>query len=168
LEGIRGRGKQAVLRWAYVLPGQQTRVPSYIKALPGYNETTAATEGELTHFPDWSNATFQNAPRDMFSAFAARYDNDPRVAFLQVGFGLWGEYQIYDPGVVLGVNFPSFNYQASFLDHLDNVFSNLQWSLSIDAGAESVSPLYENADLMSLNFGLFDDSFMHGSHDAYN
>ena len=30
--------------------------------------------------------------------FAARYDDDPRIAFLQVGFGLWGEYHIYDPG----------------------------------------------------------------------
>ena len=28
----------------------------------------------------------------------ARYDADPRLAFLQVGFGLWAEDHVYDPG----------------------------------------------------------------------
>jgi len=168
LEQVSSRAKQMVVRFAYVLPGKQTRVPDHIKSLPDYNETSGITEGQLTHFPDWSNQVLQKAHLDLYSAFAARYDDDPRIAFLQVGFGLWSEYHIYQPGVQLGINFPSKEYQTAFLKHLDSVFNTLQWSISIDAGVESVTPLLENQSLMSLDFGLFDDSFMHKAHSDYN
>ncbi|MFK7891180.1 MAG: hypothetical protein AB8B63_10235 [Granulosicoccus sp.] len=168
LEAVRGRGKQMVLRFAYVFPGQATKVPNYIKSLPDYNETSGITEGRLTFFPDWSNAALQEAHIDLYTAFAARYDNDPRIAFLQVGFGLWSEYHIYQPGVQLGVNFPSKAYQTQFLYHMDNVFDTLQWSVSIDAGVQSVSTFQSGSSLMNLDFGVFDDSFMHENHGDYN
>ncbi|MBX2881480.1 MAG: DUF4832 domain-containing protein [Granulosicoccus sp.] len=168
LEAVRGRGKQMVLRFAYVFPGQTTKVPGYIKSLPDYNETSGITEGRQTYFPDWSNATLQKAHIDLYTAFAERYDNDPRIAFLQVGFGLWSEYHIYQPGVQLGVNFPSKAYQTQFLNHMDSVFDTLQWSVSIDAGSQSVSAFQSGSSLMNLDFGVFDDSFMHENHGAYN
>jgi len=168
LESVRERGKQMVLRFAYVFPGQTTKVPSYIKSLPGYNETSGIAEGRKTYFPDWSNDALQKAHIDLYTAFAAKYDNDPRIAFLQVGFGLWSEYHIYEPGVKLGVNFPSKAYQAQFLNHMDNVFDTLQWSVSIDAGSQNVSALLSGSSLMNLDFGLFDDSFMHENHVTYN
>lgn len=168
LEAVRARGKQMVLRFAYVFPGQATQVPNYIKSLPGYNETSGTTEGRQTYFPDWSSAALQRAHIDLYTAFAERYDNDPRIAFLQVGFGLWSEYHIYQPGVQLGVNFPSKAYQTQFLNHLDTVFDSLQWSVSIDAGVQSVSAFQSGSALMDLEFGLFDDSFMHENHGAYN
>jgi len=168
LEAVRGRGKQMVLRFAYTFPGQTTNVPNYIKSLPGYNETSGITEGRRTYFPDWSNEALQRAHIDLYTAFAARYDNDPRIAFLQVGFGLWSEYHIYQPGVQLGVNFPSKAFQAEFANHLDTVFDTLQWSVSIDAGVQSVSAFQGGSALMNLDFGLFDDSFMHQNHGAYN
>ncbi len=168
LEAVRSRGKQMVLRFAYTFPGQTTKVPNYIKSLPGYNETSGITEGRQTYFPDWSNAALQKAHIDLYTAFAARYDNDPRIAFLQVGFGLWSEYHIYQPGVRLGVNFPSKAFQAEFLNHMDDVFDTLQWSVSIDAGVQSVSAFQSGSSLMNLEFGVFDDSFMHENHGAYN
>jgi len=168
LNAVSGRGKQMVIRFAYAFPGQTTNVPDYIKALPDYNETSGITEGRRTYFPDWSNAELQRAHIDLYTAFAARYDNDPRIAFLQVGFGLWSEYHIYQPGVRLGVNFPSKAFQTRFLNHLDSVLDTLQWSVSIDAGVQSVTPFQSGSSLMALDFGLFDDSFMHQNHGAYN
>ena len=61
----------------------------------------------VTGFPDWSHPELQQAHLDFYTAFAERYDHDPRTAFLQVGFGLWREYHIYDPEVRLDENFPS-------------------------------------------------------------
>ena len=168
LEQIRVRGKQAILRWYYVYPGRETAVPSYIKSRSDYHETTGMTEGQLTHFPDWSNAKLQQATLDFYTAFAARYDHDPRIAFVQAGFGLWGEYHIYEPGENLGVNFPSKAYQKTFLQHLDQVFTDLQWSISIDAGDSDNTPIANDASLLALHFGNFDDSFMHKDHADYN
>jgi hypothetical protein len=48
------------------------------------------------------------------------------------------------------------------------VFNSLQWSVSIDAGVQSVSAFQSGSALMDLKFGLFDDSFMHENHGAYN
>lgn len=168
LNAVSGRGKQMVLRFAYTFPGQTTNVPNYIKSLPGYNETSGITEGRQTYFPDWSNEELQKAHIDLYTAFAERYDNDPRIAFLQVGFGLWSEYHIYQPGVQLGVNFPSKAFQAEFLNHMGDVFDTLQWSVSIDAGVQSVSAFQSGSSLMNLDFGVFDDSFMHQNHGGYN
>lgn len=168
LNAISARRKQAILRWYYVYPGEATAVPGYIKALSDYKETVAKSEGRDTHFPDWSHPELQQATLDFYSAFAARYDKDPRIAFLQVGFGLWGEYHIYDPAVKLGVNFPSKQYQTQFLQHLDSVFDDLHWSISIDAGDSANTPIAGNINLLALRFGNFDDSFMHEDHADYN
>jgi hypothetical protein len=168
LEQIRIRGKQAILRWYYVYPGRDTAVPNYIKNYPDYHETTALSEGQSTGFPDWSHPELQQATLDFYTAFAARYDHDPRIAFLQVGFGLWGEYHIYDPQVILGENFPSKAYQKTFLQHLTAQFEELHWSISIDAGERDNTPIANDASLLALPFGNFDDSFMHEEHADYN
>lgn len=168
LEQIHLHGKQAILRWYYVYPGSATAVPKYIKDYPDYRETTALSEGLSTDFPDWSHPELQQATLDFYTAFAERYDHDPRIAFVQAGFGLWGEYHIYDPGVILGKNFPSKAYQKIFLQHLDQVFKELQWSISIDAGDSDNTPIAEDAGLLALHFGNFDDSFMHKEHSDYN
>ena len=45
---------------------------------------------------------------------AEKYKNDPRLAFIQTGFGLWSEYHIYDGPFELGKTFPSKDFQDSF------------------------------------------------------
>jgi hypothetical protein len=49
--------------------------------------------------------------------------------------------------------------------HLDTLFKETPWSISIDAADNSYSPIAGNKTLLALNFGLFDDSFMHKEHD---
>lgn len=168
LDAVSARGHQAILRWYYVYPGSETAVPEFIKDLEDYKETTGRTEGQSTDFPDWSHTVLQQFHLDFYSKFAQRYDSDPRIAFLQLGFGLWGEYHIYDGPNAIGEQFPSKPFQRQFIDHLSASFQHLHWSISIDAGDDYYSPFDEDNDLRGVRFGLFDDSFMHKTHADYN
>jgi len=175
LNAAKQRGHQTILRFFYEYPGEAmgcsktagaTSVPDYIKALPDYQETyKKLSEDGKCYYADWSNEELQWFTKQFLTDFAARYDCDPRIAFLEVGFGHWGEYHIYGNQLKLGKNFPSKTYQAEFLQHLDTIFQILPWSISIDAADNYYSPIADNQHLMNLHFGLFDDSFMHEEHD---
>ena len=182
LNDISSRGHQAIIRFRYEYPNNTemdgkrgtTAVPQYIKDKSDYHETYSANPGGdgPTYYADWSNAELQWFTRQFYTDFAARYNSDPRIAFLEVGFGHWSEYHIYGTKLQLGTNFPSKDYQAAFLQHLDTTLQ-IPWAISIDAADESYTPIVNNTTLRALGFGLFDDSFMHkeheiGSSDGYN
>jgi len=168
LADIASRNHQAIFRFRYTYVGEETSVPDYIKARPDYHETMGLSEGEETWFPDWTNEELKRFSLDFYTQFAARYDHDPRLAFIQVGFGLWGEYHIYDGPFELGVTFPSKEFQMTFFSHLQNVWHNKYWSISVDAADDTYSPIEEHPDMLNIVFGLFDDSFMAEEHAQYN
>jgi len=174
LKDVASRGHQAVVRFRYEYPGERsvdgnpgtTAVPAYIKALPGYQETFYENEDGPTWYADWTNDELQWFTKQFYADFNAMYKNDPRIAFVEVGFGHWSEYHIYGTPLSPGVNFPSAAYQKEFLSYLAGVLE-IPWLISIDA-ADS-SPVVGDASLMALTFGLFDDSFMHKEHEGdYN
>lgn len=168
LAGAAAHRHQAILRFFDTYPGRATAVPAFLKRLPDYRENRARSEGLWTFFPDWSHPALQDFVKEFFRRFAARYDRDPRLAFLQVGFGLWAEYHVYDPGEELGVNFPSKEFQAEFLRVLESSCPTLHWSISIDAADASRTPFAASPELKEIPFGLFDDSFLCRDHDGYN
>lgn len=167
LNEVAGRKHQAIIRWHDTYVGQPTRVPAYIKALRDYRETTARSENQRTGFPDWSHPELQSFVLEFFTRFAEKYDRDPRLAFVQGGFGLWAEYHIYDGPMKLGKTFPSREYQAQFAKHLANCFVETPWMISVDAAGDH-APFADDASLRQLRFGLFDDSFNHAKHTAEN
>lgn len=168
LDEMASRNHQAVLRFRFSYPGRTTTVPQYIKDMSDYNETMGKSEGRDTSFPDWTHPELKAFTIDFYTEYAKKYDKDPRMAFVQTGFGLWAEYHIYDGPFKLGETFPSKEFQTSFMKHLDTVFQETYWSISIDAASSTYSPFSENPDLKLINFGLFDDSFMHKGHSGYN
>jgi hypothetical protein len=171
LDDIASRSHQAIFRFRYVYVGEETSVPDYIKARPDYNETEGISEGQLTWFPDWTNEELKRFSLEFYTKFAEKYDNDPRIAFIQVGFGLWAEYHIYDGPFELGVTFPSKEFQTEFFHHLDTTFVTTPFSISIDAASDTYSPFSADTVLYNISFGLFDDSFMHeefGQPGEYN
>jgi hypothetical protein len=167
LAEIAGRKHQAVLRWHDTYVGKPTGVPAYIKALSDYRETTGKSEKKDTGFPDWSNAEWQAFVLDFFTTFTEKYDQDARLAFVQVGFGLWAEYHIYDGPMKLGSTFPSIEYQETFAKHLAKQFRHTPWMISIDAAGDH-TPFAKNEKLRGLSFGVFDDSFNHAKHKQEN
>lgn len=174
LNGIASRNHQAVIRFRYEYPSGEkingvkgaTAVPDYIKALSDYKETYASNPGGdgPTYYADWSNAELQWFTKQFYTDLQARYGNDPRIAFLEVGFGHWSEYHIYGTTVQFGKNFPTKQYQSEFFQHLDTTMT-IPWLVSVDAGDDQYTQLQSDAAMKACTFGLFDDSFMHKEHD---
>ena len=168
LEQVASRGHQAVVRFRYTYPGYTSAVPDYIKALPDYEQRTSKSEGKDTEFPDWRHPELQRFHKEFHRRFAERYDKDPRLAFVQTGYGLWAEYHIYDGLYIKGQTFPSKEFQKEFFLCMDEYFEDCSWSISIDAGDSFYGPFQMDKTLLDLPFGNFDDSFMCEDHDDYN
>lgn len=168
LNSVKDRKHQSVIRFYDTYVGQKTTVPDYIKSLSNYKEKTGLTEGQKTYFPDWSNKTYQDFVLEFMKKFSTKYDNDPRIAYLQVGFGLWGEYHIYEGPMKLGVTFPSKDYQKNFFNQISQYLPNLKWSISIDSASQEYGPFDVYNTLLKTDFGLFDDSFLSEEHSQYN
>ena len=169
LEQVASRGHQAVVRFRYTYPGYDPgAVPEYIKQWPGYEATHAKSEGRMTEFPDWRCEELQRFHMEFHRLFAERYDKDPRLAFVETGFGLWAEYHIYDGPCVMGKTFPSHEFQAQFLPKMDEWFRDTPWLFSIDAADSKYAPFRKQKELLDLKFGNFDDSFMCEDWSGYN
>ena len=168
LQEVASRGHQAVVRFRYTYPGHSCAVPNYIKNWPGYEVTNGKSEGRNTEFPDWRCEELQRFHMEFHRRFAERYDKDPRLAFVETGFGLWAEYHIYDGPCVIGKTFPSHEFQAEFLPKMDEWFQDTPWLFSIDAADSKYAPFHKQKELLDLNFGNFDDSFMCDDWSGYN
>jgi hypothetical protein len=168
LDASAARRHQAVLRFWDTYPGRPSAVPDYIKALPDYRDTVAQSEGRDTGFPDWAHSEYQRFVLEFYERFAAKYDRDPRLAFLETGFGLWAEYHVYSGPEVPGETFPSLEFQARFFRHLAAVFRETPWMISQDAHVAKRSPFASQSDLLKLAFGIFDDSFHLAWNPGYN
>lgn len=164
LSDVASRGHQLVARFRYEYPEADdvdgnpgtTAVPDYIKQRPDYQETFS--ESMCTYYADWSNAELQRFTLQFYTDFAQRYSHDPRLAFLEVGFGHWSEYHIYPTPVEYGKNFPSLDFQKKFLLQMNEVADGLPWLVSKNAADNS--PIVGDGELMALPFGVFEDSFM--------
>ena len=184
LADVANRNHQLIARFRYEYPSGNdikgaakgaTAVPQYIKDRPDYNETYASNPGGdgPTYYADWSNDELKRFTKQFYTDFAQRYASDKRLAFVEVGFGHWSEYHIYGTTLNFGVNFPPKAYQKEFFQHLTTVMGDIPWAISIDAADNEYTPFVDDNELMALQFGLFDDSFMHkdheiGSKDGYN
>ena len=171
LKEVASRGHQAVVRFRYTYPGYSSAVPDYIKEWPGYEAIWAKADGrskEDTEYPDWRCEELQRFHMEFHRRFAERYDKDPRLAFVETGFGHWAEYHVYDGKYIKGQTFPSHEFQAKFLPKMDEWFQDTPWLISIDAADGKYAPFEEKEELLDLNFGNFDDSFMCEEWDGYN
>ena len=173
LDSIESRGHQMVVLLAYENPSNTalgdsgtTAVPAYIKARSDYHETFYRSGDGPTWYADWSNAELKWFTKQFITDFAKRYDNDPRVAFLEVGFGHWSEYHISSTPLDSGVNFPSRDYQKEWALHLGATLHDLPWIVGIAVGTEDyASPFRDDAAVRALDFGLMDCTFMAMHHE---
>jgi hypothetical protein len=139
------------------------RTALYDEGIPGALPT-------MVSFPDWSDARLV----DFFAHFAAEFDRgSTALAYLQVGFGLWGEYHldfdnmsgfsdesISTVGNALGKIFPSKPAQLRILAAINSSLRHTPWGISIDAADGEYSSFEGQPEKKDLSFGLFDDSFL--------
>lgn len=168
LKSIAGRKHQAVLRFQETEPGEKTTVPDFIKKLETYKERHEKIEDKDTYLPDWSNPEYREFFLDFYEKLAKKYDNDRRLAFLEVGFGLWAEYHINGGSEVIGETFPSLAFQAQLFNKLAGLFRQTPWAISQDAHVVGRAPFAADSNLLKLKFGIFDDSFHLAWQPGYN
>ena len=169
LADVASRGHQAVVRFRYVYPGQSSNaVPEYIKKMEGYEGITYNSEDGKAEYPDWRSEELQRFHMEFHRRFAERYDKDPRLAFVETGFGHWAEYHVYGGKFIAGQTFPSKEFQAEFMRGMGEWFQDTTWSISIDASDNKYGPFQKYPELKDLTFGNFDDSFMCQDWSGYN
>lgn len=94
LDATAGRGNQSVIRPYLDYPNKETGVPQFL--IDGGLEFDTYTDHGGGRSPDYDDADLLQAINDFVTAFGARYDGDPRLAFVQLGiFGFWGEWHTY-------------------------------------------------------------------------
>ena len=166
LTRVDSRGHQAVLRPVVFGPG-------YV--LENYAPSDLITndflyEGSVFKNPDWSTENVQTCILKFIDAFAMRYKSDKRIAYIQMGLvGLWGEHHL-DGNPYTTINFPSFEFQKTMVEHYVNGFGNtssdLLTALSLDATQSHGYFSSNDAALDNVRFGFFDDSLLTANHNS--
>lgn len=91
-----GKGKHVILRLFLEYPNQPTGLPQWvidsgIKRTP--YDTKEVGKGLC---PDWDDPKLLDPLLRFIAAYGQRYNNNPRVAFLQLGtLGFWGEWHTW-------------------------------------------------------------------------
>ena len=97
LNNAAGRGHQTVFRVYLDYPVKSTGIPQYLldAGLATHSYTDYGNNGQSVS-PDYENPLLRQALTNFIAAFGARYDGDPRIAFITVGLlGFWGEWHTF-------------------------------------------------------------------------
>ncbi|QEG01360.1 hypothetical protein Mal15_54360 [Stieleria maiorica] len=157
LDDIASRGNQAVVRVYLEYPGKDKGIPKYLidgglKLHTYLNTNTAPLPPKEITTPDYEDGRLRSALRAFIMAFGAKYDGDPRLAYITAGLlGTWGEWHTY-PRTEL---WASKQTQSIVLDAYEAAFSSTPVLLRYPAGADHG---YQ-AENTSRRFGYHDDSF---------
>ena len=157
LNGVAGRGHQAVFRFFTEYPGRPSGVPPYLRE-HGLNftrftrESTPPKPPATTEVPDYKNPEFRQAMVRFVKALGARYDGDARIGFITAGMlGLWGEWHD-SPHKEL---FAGKEVQAEIMDAYEAAFHITPILLRYPAGSQDAAYV----DTTPRRFGYHDDSF---------
>ncbi|PIE67246.1 MAG: hypothetical protein CSA23_05185 [Deltaproteobacteria bacterium] len=72
-----------------------TDIPDWLVAM-GVPVHPYAIDGGTGNLPDWDNPVFLDQHDRIIAALGQRYNNDPRIAWIDVGsYGIWGEWHLY-------------------------------------------------------------------------
>jgi Domain of unknown function (DUF4832) len=89
-------GKRVGFRVAAEIPGSgKNDTPQWLID-QGVKMRPYSIDGEQGLAPDWDDSLFLAAHHDFIMALGARYDDDPRVAWIDIGsYGFWGEWHVW-------------------------------------------------------------------------
>jgi hypothetical protein len=168
LNTVDARGHQAILRPVVFGPGYGTG--NFAPADMLTNDFLY--EGTIYQNPDWADMSVQSCVLTFIDAFALRYKDDQRIAYIQMGLaGLWGEHHL-DGGPYTASSFPSFTFQKTMISHYVTGFGttgdSLLTALSLDA--TQAHGFFGSGDqtLDGERFSFFDDSLLITNHNDVN
>jgi len=138
LDEVALRGNRSALRPYIEYPGKPSALPDFLEGLVAVRHDDVSNVDS----PDYDAPDLVRALEAFIAAFGARYDGDPRLAYVQLGLvGLWGEWQTwpYDGSAATGrPNFmPSASTQTALVDAYRRAFTRTPLEVrfaSTDAG----------------------------------
>ena len=125
LDDIAGRGHQAAFRIYADYPNVPYALPGFLSGVARheYRDWDNGTEA-VSYAPDYDDPRVVRALQRLIAALGARYDGDPRIGFITVGFlGFWGEWHTYRPSCNCDEWMPSTRTQRAVLDAFDRAFA---------------------------------------------
>jgi hypothetical protein len=154
LDGIAGRGHQAVFRVFLEYPGKKDALPAHLLqgGLKVHRWRDAGTSPAELETPDYEDPALRAALRDFIAALGKRYDGDPRIGFVTAGLlGMWGEWHDYPKWEL----FASKAVQVEVMDAYERAFRITPVLLRYPAGEghNAYAPNHRRG------FGYHDDSF---------
>ncbi|MCJ7688567.1 MAG: hypothetical protein MUO60_04515, partial [Clostridiaceae bacterium] len=90
-------GKRVGFRISAAIPGNKDHIdiPQYLVD-EGVELSEYLIDNKEGLAPDWDNPKFLDAHKRLINAIGERYDNDPRVAWIDIGsYGFWGEWHVW-------------------------------------------------------------------------
>lgn len=104
LDDVASRGNQLIFRVFLEYPDKQEGIPPFLvqqglKVHAYQNTNTAPLPPAEVRTPDYADPRLRAALRTYIAALGARYDGDPRIAYITAGLlGTWGEWHTYPRG----------------------------------------------------------------------
>lgn len=88
-------GRKYGFRVRTVVSTKQSSVPDYAMDGKGWWADFDKDGTKDTYVPDWNDAQFISRMTTFYNALGAKYDNDPRIAWMDIGmYGNWGEWHM--------------------------------------------------------------------------
>jgi hypothetical protein len=139
---VASRGNRLAVRPYIEYPGKPSALPAFlVGSVPVRRNDAWGTDS-----PDYDDPQLVRALRAFIEEFGARYDGDPRLAFVQLGLvGLWGEWQTwpYDGTPATGrPNFmPTLATQTALVDTYVHAWrrTSLEVRFASTAGGHAVA-----------------------------
>ena len=94
---VSATGRRVGFRVCAALPGETGHIdiPQWL-ADEGIRMRAYEIDGAHGLAPDWDDPKFLAAHHDFIAGLGARYDGDPRVAWIDIGsYGFWGEWHVW-------------------------------------------------------------------------
>jgi hypothetical protein len=159
LTAISARGHQSVFRFYVDYPKKPTGIPKYLLTAGlktfSYDDSENAKSATPSVAPDYRDPRLIDCMVRFIHAFGAKYDGDPRIAYLTVGlYGFWGEWHVHKhplPGEPAGWDIAQKDKDALLQAYVQSFHRTL---LQV-----RTAKVTENRGLLA-NFGFHDDSLL--------
>jgi hypothetical protein len=144
-------GRQIALRVYVEYPEQPSGIPDFLRKS---GIAIRHTKQWNTESPDYDDPRTLKALSNFIHAWGAKYDGDPRIAFITLGLvGLWGEWHLW-PSQEL---FPKDPAVIQVIDAYDESFKKTKLLIRY--------PHLGNGEAARKNIGFHDDSFAFKDND---
>jgi len=157
LDGIAGRGHQAVFRVYLEYPGKKNVIPAFLvndglKVHKYLNTNTQPFPPTEVETPDYADPNLRKVLKQFIAALGKKYDGDPRIGFITAGLlGTWGEWHDYPRDEL----FASKDVQTEVMDAYEAAFKATPVLLRYPAGEKA----HQKAPNARRRLGYHDDSF---------